>query len=148
MTPLDPVLVEEAPPRPPSQDERTTALLLWLVNLVLHVIGPWIVWWVMGKESKFVAHHAKACINYTLTLFVLVLILLIPVGVVCGALLLLDDLSTLPLWLVIAFCVIGGLLLLAVPVLGLFALVIHIIAALKANAGEWYTPPLCWRFMK
>lgn len=40
---------------------------------------------------------------------------------------------------------IGILILIAVPIVGV---VLHVLAALKANNGEWYNPPMTLRFIK
>jgi uncharacterized Tic20 family protein len=41
--------------------------------------------------------------------------------------------------------VLWGLILLA---LGVVSLVLHVMAMIRAGAGETYEPPMCWRFMK
>jgi len=130
----------EAAPEPTSKNEQTLALVLWLLDLGLTVIGPWILWRLKRQESKFVDFHGKACLNHTATILVLMLI----ACVVFGGLGLIADQADQP-WLTI---VIVGVLVLVLFGLGLATLVIHLIAGLKATAGLWYTPPLCWRFLK
>src|SRR5262245_13114384 len=125
---------------PPSRDERNTALFMWLLNIVVHILGPWIYWHVAGRGSAFVTHHFKNCVNHILTILILILIACVVFGGVSYLAITFEYLYTTIALIVLMLVVILGL--------GLASLIIQVIAALKAEAGECYTPPLCWRFTK
>jgi uncharacterized Tic20 family protein len=113
-----------------DKDARTWAMLAHLSALAgcivpipgSNLIGPIVIWQIKKKESAFVDAHGKEAVNFQLTL-------LIPI--VISALLI--------------FVLIGFPLLIAI---GIAALVLTIIAALKANSGETYRYPLTIRFIK
>ncbi|HJQ07542.1 MAG TPA: DUF4870 domain-containing protein [Nocardioides sp.] len=46
---------------------------------------------------------------------------------------------------VLMLVLVGFVLLAAVPIVGV---VLHVVAAIKANRGEWYDPPLTIRFIR
>jgi len=105
----------------PSQDERTMATVCHLTALVLGFIGPLIIWLLKKDEMPFVDDQGKEALNFQITVFIATM--------VSGFLM---------------FVLIGFLLL---PLVLIFDVVMIIIAALKANAGEVYRYPLCIRFI-
>ncbi|MEM1056226.1 MAG: DUF4870 domain-containing protein [Bacteroidota bacterium] len=107
----------------PSSDERTLALLGHLLPLIgFGFLAPLVIYLVKRNDSGFVADQAKEALNFQITLF-------------------LAFLACIPLMIVL----IGFVLL---PVIGLSAVVLGIIAAIKANDGEWYQYPFTLRLIK
>ena len=117
------------PPQPPypqvppmnPQDEKLWSTLVHISGILFYFVGPLVIYLVLRDRGPFVRAHSAAALNFQLTILIAAL--------VC-----------IPL----AFFGIGLLLLIAV---GVFALVIEILAAVKANQGQWYTPPLSIRFV-
>ncbi len=87
-----------------------------------HIIGPLVVWLIKRNEFPFVDDQDKEALNFqiTMTIFGIIAFLLI-------------------------FIVIGFFLLVAV---GIFDLVMVIIASIKANNGIAFRYPLTIRFLK
>ncbi|MCC9607131.1 DUF4870 domain-containing protein [Blastopirellula sp. JC732] len=112
----------------PTPENRTMAMLCHLLSFsgyvipipLVAVIAPLILWSMKKEESEFIDHHGRESINFQLSILIYVTI-----GVVL-------------------ICAYVGFLLL--PAIGAFAIVMPIIAAVKANQGEWYRYPLCIRF--
>ncbi|MCG4452704.1 DUF4870 domain-containing protein [Pseudomonas sp. SA3-5] len=98
------------------------AFFWFLVPMIGNVIGPLIVWQLKKDLDPFVNEQGKEALNFQIT-FSLAMI-------VCG---------------ILAWVVIGFPLMLLVSV---SALVLTIIAGIKANAGEAYRYPICWRVVK
>ena len=119
----------------------------------INLIGPVIIWWLKKDESAFVEAQGKESMNFQISMslysivgflvfFVLGLISLLVVGRLGGV-----DLESnqkpelLP----------GGLELWqngALILFGIFQLALAIVAAVKANKGEFYRYPLAIRFVK
>jgi uncharacterized Tic20 family protein len=141
---------DEAPEAPPSSDERWTAALIWLVDIVFGLVGPFILWWFWRKESRFIDHHGRACLNHAATLISILMFVSLVFGAV-GILAYLvvlwsDDYKLGEIVLVVIYACIGAIIVALVGLL-LFTFVIHLIAAWKALSGQWYTPPLCRRML-
>lgn len=133
-----------APPPPPlpggpSQEERQWAMFAHLSallgGLLTSAIGGWgfflgpLVIWLIKKETMpFVADQAKEALNFNITVSAIFLILLILSLVTLG----LGFLLTVPIMLVV----------------GLAALVLIIMAAIKANEGVAYRYPFAIRLIK
>ena len=99
------------------------AAVFWvLAPLIGNVIGPLVVWQLKKDLHPFVDEQGKEALNLQITYSVAMM--------VCGLL---------------AWVLIGFPLMLLV---GVAALVLTIIAGIKANAGEAYRYPLCWRLIK
>lgn len=86
------------------------------------VIGPLVVWLVKREDYEFVNHHGKEALNFQISIMIY------------------GFLSFL-----LAFILIGIPLLVA---LGIFQIVMIILAAIKASNGEHYRYPLTIRFIK
>lgn len=139
------------PPGAATKDERFTAQLAWVLNLFFPVVAPLLLWRLQAKDSRFVAHHARAGSNHALTVMVYILITCVVVGGGLWAVLAFIEPgeSEGGFWLfVAAVSLVGGLGGLVTVALGVVSLIFHIVALMKAGAGEWYEPPMCWRFMK
>ena len=132
MTEMEPIKDADegqAPPATePSADERNLAMICHLLVFCGSVVplgnflGPLVLWLMKKDESPFLDYHGKECLNFQISLVIY--------GLCC-----------LPLVLV----VIGIPMLIAV---GLFGVVMAVIACIKAHAGEYYEFPLAIRFLK
>ena len=124
----------------PSADERQWALFAHLSILLGGLIttgwafstgsfiGPLVIWLIKKDTMPFVADQAKEALNFAITL-----------SIVCFALLVLTILS------------LGIGALITIPVLmfiGIAALVLVILAAIKANEGVAYRYPFAIRLVK
>lgn len=123
----------------PSQEEKTWALFAHLSVLIGGLItygwaasfgsflGPLIIWLAKRDTMPFVADQAKEALNFgiTLTILCVALLMLTILSLGIGAIL------TIPLFLLI----------------GVAALVLVIIAAVKANEGVAYRYPLTLRLV-
>lgn len=124
----------------PSAEERQWALFAHLSILlgglvtsgwafsIGSFIGPLVIWLVKKDTMPFVADQAKEALNFALTL-----------TIACFALLVLTILSL----------GIGALITIpALMVIGIAALVLVILAAIKANEGVAYRYPFALRLVK
>jgi len=111
----------------PGAEERQWALIAHLSALAGFVIpfgnliGPLIVWQIKKDTMPFVADQAKEALNFQITVSIAV--------VVC----------------VILFVLLIGMLLL--PIVAIAALILTIVAAVKANNGETYRYPFTLRLV-
>ncbi|MFH5186490.1 DUF4870 domain-containing protein [Paenibacillus sp. TAB 01] len=105
-----------------SSDEKSLALLSHLLCLIVGLFAPLLIWLLKKDESQFIAEHAKESLNFQIS----VMIYSIVATILC-------------------FVVIGFILF---PFLAVFALVVIIIAAVKASKGESYRYPLTIRLVK
>jgi len=118
---------QATPGTEPSQDEKTWGMLAHLSALAGFVIpfgsvlGPLIVWLMKKDEMPFVDDQGKESLNFQIT---------IAIGIVIC---------------IILFVVLVGFVLL--PLLGLFALIMIIMAALEANKGKRYRYPFALRLI-
>ncbi|WP_159522411.1 DUF4870 domain-containing protein [Sunxiuqinia indica] len=112
-----------------NRDERMWGMLCHIAafaGLVIpvagNIIGPLVVYLLKKEEFSFVEDQGKESLNFQITVTILMFVsgMLIIVGI--------------------------GFLLLAV--IGIGALVLTIIAAIKANEGEFYRYPWTIRFLK
>ncbi|MBC8154717.1 MAG: DUF4870 domain-containing protein [Bacteroidetes bacterium] len=126
-----PLLPPTTPPGPlplsPS-DERMWAMLAHLSALAGfiipfgNVVGPVVVWQIFKERSAFVDTHGREAVNFQITMTIAYLVSFILVFVAIGVFLLF--------------------------VLGILSVVFFIIAAIKANNGEYYSYPFTFRFVK
>ena len=126
-----------AAPAPMLESEaRTWAMLAHIIAAAASVmsagtiafVAPLIIWLLYKDRSALVAHHGKQNLNLQITSVVLgvgaVLIGIVTLGI--------GLIITLPLW---------GLYV-------LYALIISIVAGVKAANGEYYRIPLAIQFIK
>ena len=110
-----------------EKDARTWAMFCHLGALAGYIIpfgniiAPLVIWLIKKDESPFVDDQGKESLNFQISITIYALVAL-----------------------VLTLIIIGFFLLLAV---GIFALVMVIVAAVKANDGEKYRYPLCIRFI-
>ncbi|HLS83998.1 MAG TPA: DUF4870 domain-containing protein [Arenimonas sp.] len=116
-----------------SQDNRTMGMLAHLSALI--TIGP-LIFWLISKDSpekSFVTNNAREALNFVITIWIAVIGMVV-LGII---------LAFIP---VIGW-IIGILLWLVWLVVGLGALVLVIMAAVKANGGEEYRYPFAIRLI-
>ena len=106
----------------PTQDEKNLAILSHVLTLVAGFIPPLVIYFLKKDESEFVKEHAVESLNFQISLFIYFL--------AC---------------LVLMLILIGFVLMMA---LGLFALIVIIIATVKASEGKIYRYPLTIRIIK
>lgn len=118
----------------PSSEQRSWAMACHLAALSVFVtgigivLGPLIVWLVKKDEMPFVNDQGKEALNFNITLCLL--------GVAMG------------LFVLITFGI-GALLVLPLSILiGVLWLIVTIVAAIKANDGEYYRYPFALRLIK
>ena len=110
------------PATPPTSDEKTVAVLAHILTLVSSFIAPLIIYLIKKDESSYVAYHAKESLNFQITLLL--------AYIVC---------------FILIFVVIGLFLIWA---LGIAALILVIVATIRASEGKLYKYPFCIRFIK
>lgn len=111
------------PPQPLSpSDEKLWATLIQLGGLFFGFLAPLIGFLVLKDRGPFVRAYSVTALNFQLTLLI---------AYIVGS--------------ILSVVIIGIFILLAAYVLNI---VFCIIAAVKANKGEWYEYPLTIRFVK
>ena len=111
-----------------SKDAKQWAMLTHLAAFAAflipfgNIIGPLLVWQLKKDLGPFVERNGKEALNFQITITI--------VALVCTMLM---------------FALVGFILL---PVLGLYWLILTIIAGVKANDGVAYRYPLTIRFIK
>ena len=86
-----------------------------------NIIGPLIIWQVKKNEMPFVDSQGREALNFQITVTIAFLVCIL-----------------------LSFILIGFLLM---PVVGIGALVLAIIAAIQANQGVDYQYPINWRLV-
>ncbi len=110
----------------PTQEERNWALAAHVGTFVaawfaMGFLAPLVIMLVKGKDSAFVRRHAVESLNFQISLLIYLVVSAI-----------------------LALVLIGFVLMAAV---GVFALVVIILATVKAANGEEYRYPLCIRMV-
>jgi uncharacterized Tic20 family protein len=105
----------------PTQDEKTIAMLCHITGLI-SFIGPLIVWLLKKDESEFIDANGKQALNFQISIFIY--------SIVASMLIVL---------------LIGIPLLVAI---GLFSLVMIVLASVKALNGEVFEYPLSMKILK
>lgn len=129
--------MENQPPIPPytstpvqlsESDARMWAMLAHLSALpgslvvIGSIVAPLAIWQIQKDKSAFVDYHGKEAVNFQITMAI-----------------------AFAVSFVLIFILVGVLLL---SVVGIVWLVFSIIAAIKANNGEYYRYPIIIRFIK
>lgn len=115
------------PPRINPQDERLFAMLCHLTSLLgylfpfANIVIPLVIWLVKKDESPMIDYHGKESVNFQISVTIYEVAALLSM-----------------------FLLVGFVLL---PVVIVFALVVVILASVKAYNGEPYQYPLCIRFI-
>src|SRR5690554_1041882 len=111
-----------------SKEDKMFGMLCHLVALsgciipVGHIIGPLIIWLIKKDQSAFVDDQGKEALNFQISITIY--------GIVS------------------AILIIIAIGILTTIVLGIFWLIMIIMASLKANEGMAYRYPLTIRFLK
>ncbi len=112
----------------PDKDElmwSTFAHLGFIAGLVVpfgNVVAPLVIWLVFKDRSSYIDYHGKEALNFQIT---------VTAAMIASAILIL--------------LIIGIFMLIGVV---LVALVLSIVAAVKANNGEYYEYPFSIRFIR
>lgn len=99
----------------PTQEEKTQALLMWILSLFIGFISP-LIFVLISKEKPFVYQNSAYALGFCIVLTIAWIIAF-----------------------VLMFVVIGIFLM---PLIGIAGLVVAILGAVKANNGEVYIPPM------
>jgi|SRR5580704_765216 uncharacterized Tic20 family protein len=113
---------DEQPLYTPTSDEKTLAVLSHILALVGGFIAPLIIYLIKKDESKFVGDHAKESLNFQITLFLSFIVCFILVFVLIGIFL---------IW-----------------ILSIAALILIIVATIRASEGKIYRYPFNLRLIK
>jgi uncharacterized Tic20 family protein len=126
--------MENRPPIPSSpvpfsdSDARMWAMITHLsaltgmFTLIGSLVGPILVWQIQKEKSAFIDFHGKEAVNFNITIAIAAGISFVLMILLIGIVL---------LWIV-----------------GAVWLVFTVIAAIKANNGEYYRYPISIRFIK
>jgi hypothetical protein len=90
-------------------------------------IGPLVIWLAKKDDMPFVNDQAKEALNFNLTVAIIFLVLV----VFTFGTLLVGLVITVPIWIIV----------------GLYWLVMTIVASIKANEGVTYRYPICLRLI-
>ncbi|OIJ13583.1 hypothetical protein BKP37_09870 [Anaerobacillus alkalilacustris] len=104
-----------------EKDERTLAMLIYLISFFTAFIGPLLIWLLKKDESQFIDHHGREYFNFLISFTVYSIISAILIIIVIGA------------------------FLLAIVAIGAF--ILTIVAAIKAYEGDYYRFPFIFRVL-
>jgi len=107
---------------PPTSDEKTMAILSHILTLVVWFIAPLVIYLMKKDESTFVRAHAVESLNFQITVAIAYFI---------------------SFWLMFIF--IGFILMFFI---GISALVLIIVATIRASEGKLYKYPFSIKFVK
>lgn len=111
-----------------------------------HVLGPLIVYLIKARESSFVGEHARASLNYQITVSLVVfLAALVALAATFGILIPMGSETTSAPFGFVALWVLFGLGAVALLVASLVFIVLGTIAA---SEGRPYTYPFAIRFLR
>ena len=115
-----------------TPEERQMAMFIYLLGLFTHFIGPIILWMMKREESKFIDHHGKEVINFSITMAL--------GGLILGAV-------GVPL-IFLTLCLGAIVIIPLMMAFGIYGTVMTIIGATKANKGEWWEFPISIRLIR
>ncbi len=113
-----------------------------------HVLGPLIVYLVKGHESEFVGEHAKASLNYQITISIVGLIVILVAVAMSLGFLINSTSENANVGPAIGFGVLWIAIGIAAVLLLLFSLIFIILGTVAANEGRLYTYPFAIRFLR
>ena len=107
-----------------SQDDKTMGMIAHLSGIVTGFLGPLVIWLINKDKAdkEWVTTEAKEALNFQITIAIAMAVSIALMIVLIGMLL--------------------------VPVVAIAALVLAIMAGLKANSGESYRYPFTIRLIK
>lgn len=108
----------------PSQEDKTQAMLVWVLSFIIGFISP-LIFMSIGKDKPFVYRNSMLCLTQAIVVF----------GLAVG------------FWIItfLLAMVAGPLAFLTFPLMGLIglgSLVLTIMAIMKAINGEYWDPPV------
>lgn len=106
----------------PTNEERTFAAVIYAISFFTAFIGPVIIWLLKKNESEFIDYHGKEYLNFLISYSVYAVI------------------STVLMFVLIGFILIW--------IVGVFAFIFTIVAAVKAYEGKEYQIPLVFRLIR
>jgi uncharacterized Tic20 family protein len=106
----------------PTSDEKTMALLSHVLTLVAGFVAPLVIFLVKKDESPFVRKHAVEALNFQISMSIYAL-------------------ASIPLMIVL----VGFFTLMAI---GVLAVVLSIVATVKASEGSFFRYPITIRLIK
>lgn len=112
----------------PNSDERSMAVVAHVLGLFVSVVGPLIIFLIKKDESPYVRDQSAEALNFGLSM-----ILYLTAYTIIS--------------IILMFVLIGFFMLLLIPFMGLGIAILHIVAAVRANKGEYYRYPLTIRFV-
>ena len=122
-----------------AKEDRNMAMLCHLASFAMfvgiplgNIIGPLVVWLMKREQSSFVDWHGKESIKFQISVTVY--------GISSGILIVYGIISE-----TLALAFIGFVLL---PLTLLFALIMTVVATMRANDGLRHQYPLTMRFIK
>jgi uncharacterized Tic20 family protein len=135
--PIQPLPPAAPPPPPVNPEGQARAWNMWCHLSVLsafiipfgNLLGPFLVWQIKKHEIPSVEAHAKAALNFQLTVLI---------ALVVGA----------AIAFILAFVCVGYLLFPVVGVIALCGIIVPIIAGVRANDGLEYKYPYTIEFLK
>ncbi len=115
-------------PNGTTADERTMAMLAHLLGLVATFLGPLIIYLIKKDESRFVRDQAAEALNFAISIAIY-------------------SFAYIIVSFILLFVLVGIFLFIALPFLAIGVVILHIVAAVAANRGEYYRYPLTIRFI-
>jgi hypothetical protein len=114
-----------------------------------HIVGPLIVYLIKAHESEFVAEHARASLNYQITISIVGFIgIIVAVGAMFGLLAtgsaIRSEATGYAPSLVVLWIIFGGV----VALIFLLSLIFIIAGTVAASNGRPYTYPFAIRFLR
>lgn len=107
---------------PPTKDETNMSLIMFILGIFTHFVGPLILWLIKKTESKFLDAQGKEVLNFQITVII---------AMICN----------IPLF----FVFIGFITHFAIVIT---YLVLMIIGAIAASKGNFYRFPFALRLLK
>ncbi|UTR15312.1 DUF4870 domain-containing protein [Salipaludibacillus sp. LMS25] len=104
-----------------TQEEKTFAMLIYVLSFFSGLIGPLIIWLVHKNESEFIGAHGKAYFNFFISYAIYGFISFLLIFILIG--------------------------LILIVIIGILTIIFTIIAAVKAYNGEHYDIPLTIKFL-
>ena len=124
----------------PTNDEKTFALLAHIVGIFSGFLGP-LIFFLIKRDSKFVAFHALQSLAWHVMYFVLMM-----VGIATLFITMVTQVSSIPPGakngFPVAFFGVFAFVWLAVMGGWIVNLVLGVVYGIKANKGEWAKFPL------
>jgi uncharacterized protein len=139
-----------------SAQEKNWAMAAHLSALVAiaglpfgHVLGPLVVYLVKGHESEFVGEHARASLNYQITVSVFTIVaVIVAVGLTLGILVPMSNSAvsqgTAPISFALLWVAFGAGALIVL----LASIVFIILGTIAASEGRPYIYPFAVRFLR